>query len=470
MKLQFKPLLCLMLVFLFSSLVLGQYVQGQKSIGVSVSGIKLVGGEHDGCVVDYASGLVFKYGFSERWVGEMSAGLGWVRPKDPDSYFKVAENTPFRTYVYPFDLSLRYHMNPAGKFTPYASVGMGFLSWNLMNVSNEDNWFPIPESGESVHDRQTHLTFSGTFGVEYFLQDALSLDLGARYTHMMGQDLDNIGVNDVNTALAQVCLALNVHFGGFKDKDHDGIEDKFDRNPYASEDFDGFQDDDGAPDPDNDGDGISDELDQAPNLPEDLDGFQDKDGIPDLDNDNDGIPDTEDECPNQAEDFDGFKDDDGCPDLDNDKDGIPDTEDKCPNEPETYNQYQDDDGCPDEVEVSIIPEQGQALVLPGVTFDSGKATLTENAKVVLQDVFDSLKSHSDIQVEIRGYTDSVGNDASNLSLSQRRAESVKNYLVQQGIAFNRLRAIGYGEANPVATNATAEGRALNRRIEFVRVD
>ena len=78
-----------------------------------------------------------------------------------------------------------------------------------------------------------------------------------------------------------------------------------------------------------------------------MDGFEDDDGCPDPDNDDDGIPDAADKCPLCPEDKDGFEDDDGCPDLDNDHDGIPDAKDKCPDEPETFNGIKDDDGCPD---------------------------------------------------------------------------------------------------------------------------
>jgi hypothetical protein len=167
------------------------------------------------------------------------------------------------------------------------------------------------------------------------------------------------------------------------DRDGDGIPDDVDQCPTAAEDFDGFQDSDGCPDPDNDGDGILDVNDKCPDQAEDFDGFEDQDGCPDLDNDKDGIPDDVDHCPNQpetkngykdedgcpdeadqdgdgipdardkcpteAEDTDGFEDEDGCPDLDNDKDGIPDDRDECLNEPETYNGFEDTDGCPDEV-------------------------------------------------------------------------------------------------------------------------
>ena len=134
---------------------------------------------------------------------------------------------------------------------------------------------------------------------------------------------------------------------GSGDADGDGIPDAKDQCPNEPEDKDGFQDEDGCPDPDNDGDGIADAKDKCPNEPEDKDGFQDDDGCPEPDNDGDGIPDTIDKCPNEAEDKDGFQDDDGCPELDNDGDGIPDSADKCPNEPETMNGIDDDDGCPD---------------------------------------------------------------------------------------------------------------------------
>ena len=102
-----------------------------------------------------------------------------------------------------------------------------------------------------------------------------------------------------------------------------------------------------APTGDRDGDGILDDVDKCPDDPEDNDGFEDEDGCPDPDNDKDGILDVDDLCPNDPEDKDGFEDEDGCPDPDNDKDRILDVNDKCPNEPETYNGFEDEDGCPD---------------------------------------------------------------------------------------------------------------------------
>jgi len=134
------------------------------------------------------------------------------------------------------------------------------------------------------------------------------------------------------------------------DRDGDGIKDDLDKCPDAPEDFDGFQDEDGCPDPDNDHDDIPDVDDKCPDLPEDRDGFQDEDGCPDGDvNDRDGdrIPDNLDKCPDEPEDYDDFQDEDGCPDPDNDGDRIPDVDDLCPNEPEDYDGFEDSDGCPD---------------------------------------------------------------------------------------------------------------------------
>jgi len=447
-----------------------QYTSGQFGLEVHTSGIKLVGGNTDDSMVNYASGVTLKYSFSKFLTAELTAGLGWVRPRDPDSHFEARDNAPYRTYLYPWSLNLRYNFLPNWKFVPYIGIGAGLTHWNLRDVSEEDTWFPIPQSGSSITGTQTNFTVRGMLGWTLFITHKLGLDMGVCYAHLLDQDLDNIGTGDVNTGLIEVRLGLGLYFGGYRDSDGDGIEDKYDANPHQREDFDGFRDEDGAPDPDNDNDGIPDLTDEAPNLPEDIDGFQDEDGMPDPDNDNDGIPDAQDQCPDESEDFDGFQDEDGCPELDNDNDGIPDHVDECPNEPETLNDYQDDDGCPDVKPEIPIPEKGKPLVLTGVTFASGKAVLTGEAKGDLDKVYESLRGNTDVRVEIRGFTDSIGSAASNLNLSQRRADAVKDYLVKKNIAFERLRAIGYGEANPIASNNTREGRTKNRRIEFIRIE
>jgi outer membrane protein OmpA-like peptidoglycan-associated protein len=145
-----------------------------------------------------------------------------------------------------------------------------------------------------------------------------------------------------------------------RDRDHDGVYDVNDKCPDEPEDRDGYQDQDGCPDPDNDGDGIPDVKDKCPNDPEDIDQFEDEDGCPEPDNDKDGIPDINDACPNAPEDHKGKKPNDGCPSTteDSDGDGVPDAVDKCPDEPEDKDGFEDADGCPDpDNDADGIPDQ-----------------------------------------------------------------------------------------------------------------
>jgi outer membrane protein OmpA-like peptidoglycan-associated protein len=254
-----------------------------------------------------------------------------------------------------------------------------------------------------------------------------------------------------------------------EDRDGDGYVDELDNCPDDPEDFDKFHDDDGCPEYDNDVDGLADTVDNCPLDPEDVDGFEDEDGCPELDNDQDGILDSVDNCPLDAEDFDGFEDEDGCPELDNDQDGILDAVDNCPLEPETVNDFYDEDGCPDVRPVAIELSR-EAMVLDGVTFKSGKAILKESSYSTLDDVVESLLAWFEVNLEIQGHTDAVGAELSNRILSHNRAKAVKEYFISQGIAPERLRAVGYGETMPVADNATTTGRQENRRVELHRID
>jgi len=245
------------------------------------------------------------------------------------------------------------------------------------------------------------------------------------------------------------------------DIDGDGILDDVDKCPRVPEDLDGFQDDDGCPEDDNDADGIADKIDGCPMDPEDRDNFEDDDGCPDGDNDKDGIGDKIDTCPNEPEDKDNFEDDDGCPDTDNDKDGIVDASDKCPLEPGVP-----PDGCPKKY-VNVVVTETKIEIKQTVYFDTNKATIKKVSFGLLNEVAQALKDNPKIKVEVGGHTDSQGNDAFNLKLSQNRANSVRTYLIKQGIAGDRMTARGYGENVMIADNRTADGRAQNRRVEFV---
>jgi OOP family OmpA-OmpF porin len=266
-------------------------------------------------------------------------------------------------------------------------------------------------------------------------------------------------------------------FDGFEDEDgcpdpdndRDGIPDVDDKCPNIPEDKDGFQDEDGCPEGnknDRDGDGILDDVDKCPDDPEDFDGFQDADGCPDPDNDQDGILDVDDLCPNDPEDKDGFEDADGCPDPDNDKDRILDKDDKCPNEPETYNGYQDADGCPDRGRVVVTDTSIEILDM--IYFEYDKAIIKKESYPILDAVAATLQGNPSIAlVEIQGHTDERGDDAYNLDLSDRRAHSVRTYLVEHGVDEKRLTAQGYGETQPLDRRHNEAAWAKNRRVAFL---
>lgn len=257
------------------------------------------------------------------------------------------------------------------------------------------------------------------------------------------------------------------------DNDGDKILDTDDRCPTLPEDYNDNEDDDGCPDAadDNDGDGIANMSDQCPDDPEDLDGFEDDNGCPDPDNDQDGVPDSDDACSTEPEDKDGFLDEDGCPEDDNDGDGIWDQADRCPNEPEVINGIDDQDGCPDEGAQLVELRGARIEIREKVYFGSGRAVIEQRSHNLLAQVAAILGNHQEIRkLRIEGHTDSAGQEAYNLQLSRLRTESVKQYLMTQGIVDERLEAVGLGETKPIASNKSRRGREMNRRVEFVIVE
>lgn len=177
-----------------------------------------------------------------------------------------------------------------------------------------------------------------------------------------------------------------------------------------------------------------------------------------LDSDGDGLADEQDKCPTTP-----ASTADGCPvaapvvQTDSDGDGVYDSQDTCAG---TLSGLKvDASGC-------AVQTETQSVVLKGVTFLPGSATLTADAKTVLDGAAASLSADKSLKVELGGYTDSQGKDAANLALSQKRADSARQYLISKGVEGERLTAKGYGEASPIADNNTVEGRAENRRVEL----
>jgi OOP family OmpA-OmpF porin len=175
-----------------------------------------------------------------------------------------------------------------------------------------------------------------------------------------------------------------------------------------------------------------------------------------LDSDHDGVPDALDKCPNTPA---GLQvDATGCP-LDSDHDGVPDYKDKCPNTPAGVQV--DSTGC-----TLIVFEKGTKLVLDGIVFATGKSNIDPVSAPVLEHAAQAIQGAPKARLEIAGYTDNVGSSKLNLRLSAQRAQSVKAYLIKLGVPARQLTAKGYGASEPVADNSTADGRSINRRIEF----
>lgn len=309
-------------------------------------------------------------------------------------------------------------------------------------------------------------------------------------------DTDNDGISDLDDE----CPADSglVEFNGCPDTDLDGIQDRYDECPelpgilafrgcpdtdgdsiidpedlcpelYGSRNFQGCPDTDGDsiidPEdlcplhagpkinqgcPDRDFDGIFDYLDECPEEA----GPQENNGCPWPDTDQDGILDKNDRCPNNP----GPPENEGCPYADTDEDGVLDKDDNCPNVPGPV----ENDGCP------IIEEEEQEILntaFADLQFQTGKA--------VIRDGFDSLDELAELMIKkpewklkLAGHTDDVGNDQSNLILSKRRAEAVRDYLVKKEVPKDVIKVEFYGETRPLVPNDSKENRQKNRRVEM----
>lgn len=240
---------------------------------------------------------------------------------------------------------------------------------------------------------------------------------------------------------------------------------------------------------DADKDVVPDGIDQCPATP--VGASVDARGCP-SDADADRVPDGVDQCPNTV--AGATVDATGCP-TDSDRDGVADGLDRCPGTPsgievdasgcqrtrDTDGDAVDDarDRCPGTAAgtrvdaagcpILFTPERA-AVVLRGVTFETGRSTLRLDSYAVLDIVAASLLANPEISVEVGGHTDNTGSLATNQRLSQARADAVRAYLASKGVSPNRMTARGYGPAQPVAPNGTTDGRAQNRRVELRRTN
>jgi outer membrane protein OmpA-like peptidoglycan-associated protein len=300
----------------------------------------------------------------------------------------------------------------------------------------------------------------GLIGFRFWLGPRLGLRLEATgdYVTLPG------GASDRAWDLG-VQVGLSMYAGAFgpRDSDRDGVPNKEDRCPKTVRGE--AVDPTGCPlAKDSDADGVLDGGDKCPDTPQgqrvDLTGCN-------ADLDGDGVPNALDRCPATPP---GARTDQfGCPaptaPSDTDGDGVPDGRDRCPGTP--IGTPVDALGC---AGPPPIPTPHQRLILRDVTFATGSATLTPGAQSSLRTTASSLLAQSAAPLEVAGYTDDTGSRAVNERLSLARAEAVRRFLVSACVPADRLTARGNGAADPVASNATAEGRELNRRVELRRID
>jgi outer membrane protein OmpA-like peptidoglycan-associated protein len=339
---------------------------------------------------------------------------------------------------YAVDGTIKYNFLKNTTIDPFAEIGGGY-TW-------------VDEIGAG--------TVNGGIGLNIWFSENIGLTLQTQYKHAFedylvkhfqhmaglsikfgGTDTDGDGIYDKDDACPEVA-GLEA-FNGCPDSDGDGIEDSKDSCPNEA----GSKEMNGCPD--SDGDGVADKDDACPSTP----GLPALAGCPDTDGD--GVADKDDACPNEA----GPAENKGCPWPDSDGDGVLDKDDQCPEIAGTVAN----NGCPEVTEEVQKQLNDYART---ILFDTGKSSIKAESTSVMVDIIQILNEYPNAKFTVEGHTDSVGSEKLNQELSEKRANSVRDFLIDKGISSSRLTAIGYGEAKPIATNNTRAGRAQNRRVEI----
>ena len=356
----------------------------------------------------------------------------------------------FRTSLFNIGAGFTYALSIKDVVYPYIFAGASYLFFDPRDENNKR----LPNNAANAYKRE-EIAYVGEAGLHFLISDGLSLNLGVGGEVSSHDNWDDIVAHGDNDYLLDIFAGMSYAFDIRKDSDGDGVPDDVDQCPNTPSGI--AVDEFGCP-IDSDHDGVPDYRDACPNTPAGV--KVNNAGCP-IDSDHDGVPDYLDKCPNTPASV--RVDSAGCP-LDSDHDGVPDYLDKCPNTPAGVQV--DKDGCPIKKEVKVETKI-QRLVLNGNTnFESGKASLLSNAYELLAPLVKSMKEDTTLRFKVAGYTDAIGSDRYNMDLSRERAQAVVDYLVSQGIDANRFEVVPMGKQNPVATNKTPEGRAMNRRVEI----
>lgn len=356
-------------------------------------------------------------------------------------------------------------------FDPYLRIGANYNHYDFTSLGdtvpfgfevyeNHEGSPKLDANGDKIvvdklyqepKTAKDHFGVSGGAGINFWFTKNLGLNIASDYNWIPSTKTDYFD-------FFQHTVGVTFRFGN-KDRDGDGINDDVDDcpdTPGIPSDIPGCN---GCPD--SDGDGLCDVLDECPNEA----GPMENNGCPILDRDGDGILDVDDDCPDTPGVASSIPGCNGCPDSDGD--GVCDGKDECPNEFGTV----ENNGCP-EMADPCTDMQAIKDALKNVLFEYNSDKLTAESMATLDNIAPLLTSKNIKNPHwlVEGHTDNVGSQNYNLPLSEKRANSVKNYLVSKGVSSSILKAVGFGLALPVTTNDTAEGRARNRRVEMKYAD
>ena len=347
------------------------------------------------------------------------------------------------------DLNLKYNLDAFvaaifGKstkyFSPFAYAGGGYTALNadgegMLNYGFGFNVW-LSETVGLVYQTGTKKEFKGVVPTHFQHSLGVVIKFG-------GTDTDGDGIYDKYDSCPEV--AGLKEFNGCTDSDGDGIVDGEDACPNVA----GLATLNGCPDADVDG--IADKDDMCPNAK----GTKANNGCPD--SDGDGIVDKDDKCATVA----GPRANGGCPWPDTDGDGVLDKDDNCNSEVGPASNG----GCPEPI-ITEAAEKKMGEFAKTILFNSSRSSFKTGISEKLDAIAAIMKEFSKATFLIEGHTDRTGSVSLNDKLSTKRANAVKDYLVQNGIDASRLETKGFGESNPIDTNKTSAGRSNNRRVEI----
>jgi len=367
-------------------------------------------------------------------------------------YTQTQTNGSYKTNL-PTALHFNADWNFSGKFYLNFNTDLALTQKGKENTSSIMNVISLTPRFES-----RWLGFYVPMSVVEYngFQVGAGLRLGSLYLGS-GSVLSVLSNDDTKGADVYAGFKIPVYQRKPRDKDEDGVIDKLDACPKEA----GPIENNGCPWGDKDEDSVLDNEDLCPEEA----GPVENNGCPWGDKDGDTVLDNVDACVDIA----GPIENNGCPWKDTDEDGVLDKDDDCINEVGTLAN----NGCPEVVEEKIvapvITEQVQKTLnnyAKTILFNSGKSTIKSESTEVLNEIVKILGEYPLAKFSIEGHTDSAGSETLNQRLSESRASSVMTFLITNGIASKRLASKGFGESKPIASNATSEGRAQNRRVEI----